>query len=218
MSETPAVEPRWRRIPEERPNQILDAALQVFSEKGLEGARMEDIAEVAGVSKATIYLYFPSKVDVFREMIRRAIDGLARTTLETRGGGAPSEDLRALIGAFWREVRSPRFEAMYRLVRAKVNDFPELAREFALQVRVPISRVAREILDRGVADGSFRPGDNPVRVRMLLALLSKHAFWCTRREFVPDLADRSDEAVLEEVLDFFFRAVESSGPMAEVEE
>jgi hypothetical protein len=43
---------------------------------------------------------------------------------------------------------------------------------------------------------------------MLLALLAKHALWCMRREFVPDLADRSDEEVLNEVLGFFFRAVE----------
>jgi TetR/AcrR family transcriptional regulator len=208
MSETIPAGPRWRRKPGERPNQILDAALQVFSERGLEGARMEDIADLAGVSKATIYLYFPSKVEVFREMIRRAIDELARATLETRETGSPGEELQALIRAYWQEVRSPRFEAVYRLSMAEVHSFPELAREYAMGVRVPVSESAREILDRGVDDGSFAPGDNAVRVRMLLALLAKHALWCMRREFVPDLVDRSDEEVLEEVLGFFFRAVE----------
>jgi len=203
-------------MPEERPAQILDAALQVFADRGLEGARMEDIAEVAGVSKATIYLYFPSKVDVFREMIRRAIDGLARNALPTDEKGPPADVLRGLIGAYWREVRSAGFEAIYRLVRAEVNSFPELAREYALGVRVPVSEAAREVLERGVADGSFAPGDNAVRVRMLLALLAKHAFWCTRREFVPDLVDRTDEDVLEEVLEFFFRAVEPPNPAGEV--
>jgi AcrR family transcriptional regulator len=196
-------------MPNERPAQILDAALEVFSEKGFEGARMEDIAEAAGVSKATIYLYFPSKVEVFREMIRRAIDGLARATLETEQKGPPPQALRALIRAFWEEVRSPSFEAVYRLVKAEVHSLPELAREYALGIRVPMSELAREILDRGVADGSFEPGDGSVRVRMLLALLAKHAFWCARREFVPDLADRSDDVILEEVLGFFFQALET---------
>lgn len=207
MSETMPAGPRWRRRPGERPNQILDAALHVFSERGLEGARMEDIAERAGVSKATIYLYFSSKVEVFREMIRRAIEELAGATLETRVEGGPEDEIRALIQAYWQEVRSPRFEAVYRLSMAEVHSFPELAREYAMGVRVPVSETAREILDRGVADGSFAPGDNAVRVRMLLALLAKHALWCMRREFVPDLADRSDEEVLDEVLGFFFRAV-----------
>jgi AcrR family transcriptional regulator len=54
-------EPRWRRLPEERPRQILAAALEVFGEHGLAAARLEDIAKRAGVSKGTIYLYFPNK-------------------------------------------------------------------------------------------------------------------------------------------------------------
>lgn len=210
MRRTAPPTPRWRRQPKKRPSQILDAALQVFSEKGLEGARMEDIAEVAGLSKATIYLYFPSKVDVFREMMRNAIDGLVRVSLQIERSEPPSRALRSVIRAYWREVRSPRFEAVYRLVMAEVPTFPELAREYAQGVRMPVSEVAREILDRGVEDGSFTPGNSEVRVRMLVALLAKHAFWCTRREFVPDLADRSDEAILEETLTFFFQALGAS--------
>src|SRR5512147_1503209 len=62
--------PRWRRLPEERPRQILDAALEVFGERGLAGARLDDIARRAGVSKGTIYLYFANKEELFREMIR----------------------------------------------------------------------------------------------------------------------------------------------------
>ena len=59
MSEATS-EPRWRRLPEERPRQILDAALAVFAERGLAAARLDDIAKRAGLSKGTIYLYFPN--------------------------------------------------------------------------------------------------------------------------------------------------------------
>jgi len=172
---------------------------------------MEDIAEVAGLSKATIYLYFPSKVDVFREMIRNAIDGLVRASLEIGGSAPPPQALRSVVRAYWREVRSPRFEAVYRLVMAEVPTFPELAKEYAEGVRMPVSGVVREILDRGTEDSSFSPGDNEVRVRMLVALLAKHAFWCTRREFVPDLIGRTDEELLDEILTFFFTALGAPG-------
>ena len=64
-------EPRWRRLPEERPRQILTAALEVFGEHGLAAARLEDIAKRAGLSKGTIYLYFPNKEELFREMVRQ---------------------------------------------------------------------------------------------------------------------------------------------------
>src|SRR5580765_7380682 len=65
-----AQEPRWRRLPEERPKQILDAALAVFGERGLSNARLDDIAKRAGVSKGTIYLYFPNKEELLRAVSR----------------------------------------------------------------------------------------------------------------------------------------------------
>ncbi len=211
MNASASPTPRWRREPEKRPAQILDAALKVFAEKGLGGARMEDIAEAAGLSKATIYLYFPSKVDVFREMMRNALDGLVQVSQIAGTEQTARDALRSLVAAYWREVRSPRFEAVYRLVMSEVPTFPELAKEYVHGVRIPVSERVMKILDRGVADGSFTPGDNEVRVRMLVALLAKHAVWCMRREFIPDLKGRSDDEVLEEVLTFFFQAMEASG-------
>src|SRR6478609_2769386 len=69
----PNQEPRWRRLPEDRPRQILTAALEVFGERGLAAARLDDIAKRAGLSKGTIYLYFPNKEELFREVIRNSV-------------------------------------------------------------------------------------------------------------------------------------------------
>ncbi|MEO7361320.1 MAG: helix-turn-helix domain-containing protein, partial [Gemmatimonadaceae bacterium] len=68
-----AVEPKRRRAPEERPQQILDAAFHEFGERGLAGARLDDIAKRANVAKGTIYLYFPNKEALFREMVRQSM-------------------------------------------------------------------------------------------------------------------------------------------------
>ena len=67
----PAKSPKWRRRPEHRPQQIIEAALEVFGECGLAKSRLQDIANRAGVSKGTIYLYFPNKEELFKEMIRQ---------------------------------------------------------------------------------------------------------------------------------------------------
>src|SRR5438034_7881316 len=71
MPKTKSAQPKWRRRPEHRPQQIIEAAFEVFGECGLAKSRLEDIAKRAGVSKGTIYLYFPNKEDLFREMIRQ---------------------------------------------------------------------------------------------------------------------------------------------------
>src|SRR3954471_21605396 len=66
-------EPKWRRRKEARPSDIVAAALDVFAEKGFAGARIEEIARRAGVSKGTVYLYFEAKSDIFRAVVHDAI-------------------------------------------------------------------------------------------------------------------------------------------------
>src|SRR6185436_14978008 len=65
--------PRWQRRPESRPEEILEAALHVFGEQGFARTRLEEVAKRAGVSKGTLYLYFKSKEDLFREMARACV-------------------------------------------------------------------------------------------------------------------------------------------------
>src|SRR5256885_14209990 len=110
MSATPhSAEPRWRRLPEERPKQILAAALEVFGERGLAGARLEDIAKRAGVSKGTIYLYFPNKEELFRTMIRQTVIAAIEQGERELGTGTPTEQLRSYMRRYWALVRSAEF-------------------------------------------------------------------------------------------------------------
>src|SRR6476646_1527267 len=99
--------PRWRRLPEERPRQILDAALAVFGERGLAGARLDDIARRAGVSKGTIYLYFPNKEELFREVVRAIVVDQLHQAAANVGDGNPEDQLKRYLRAHWDFVRSP---------------------------------------------------------------------------------------------------------------
>src|SRR5260370_32050902 len=96
---------RWRRRKDARPQEILEAALSVFAEKGFAAARMEQIAARAGVSKGTIYLYFDSKEAVFRalvhEMLGSQITRFADSARESSGPVAPIlADILRGIGEF----------------------------------------------------------------------------------------------------------------------
>src|SRR5256885_11530743 len=70
ISETTRTAPRWRRRKESRPGEILAAALETFVERGYESARLEDIARRAGCTKGTIFLYYESKEELFKAVIR----------------------------------------------------------------------------------------------------------------------------------------------------
>jgi AcrR family transcriptional regulator len=65
--------PRWRRRKDERPAEILDAALESFARNGFAATRLDDVAARAGVSKGTLYLYFPSKAELFKGVVRQEL-------------------------------------------------------------------------------------------------------------------------------------------------
>src|SRR5271170_4707762 len=89
---------RWRRRKEARPQEILDAALAVFADKGFAAARMDDIAARAGVTKGTIYLYFDGKEAVFKTLVRESIgDTLGRVVESANGFEGSAADLLRMI-------------------------------------------------------------------------------------------------------------------------
>src|ERR1043166_8441388 len=96
MGEAPQ---RWSRRKEARPQEILDAALAVFAEKGFAAARMEEVARRAGVTKGTIYRYFPSKEELFKSLVRVAIGGTLEqvTAFASAYDGSPRELLVSVL-------------------------------------------------------------------------------------------------------------------------
>src|SRR5687767_3950067 len=73
--------PKFRRRAEARPDEVLDAALDLFIEQGFERTRVDDIARRAGISKGAVYLYFPSKEAILEGLVRRAIVPVAETII-----------------------------------------------------------------------------------------------------------------------------------------
>jgi AcrR family transcriptional regulator len=200
-------EPRWRRLPEERPQQILHAALEVFGEHGLAGARLEDIAKHAGVSKGTIYLYFPNKEALFREMVRSTIveaivagEGIPNT-------GSARDQLLTFMQQYWDFVRTPAFSVIYRVVVSELHHFPDLVEFYSAEVIARGQKLLSGIIARGVATGEFRSVDPTVSGRMLISLFSTSAMWCCKRKFFPHLRDRTDEQIYTELVDFYLSAL-----------
>ena len=203
-----STEPRWRRLPEERPKQILDAAFAVFAERGLAAARLEDIANRAGLSKGTIYIYFANKEELFREVVRSTViafieRGEAFFELERD----PRQALLAWMDAYWAWIRSPVFPAMHRMVIAELRSFPDLAAFYAKEVVERAQRLVCEMLERGMDTGVFRRMDPLVAARMLSAVFISHGNWYHQRISFKSIADIPDEQLFSQIRDFFFHAM-----------
>jgi AcrR family transcriptional regulator len=207
MSEQTA-EPRWRRLPEERPKQILDAALAVFAERGLAAARLDDIAKLAGVSKGTIYLYFANKEELFRGVVRgTVISFIEQGEAFFEAEPDPERALNRWMEGHWEWLRSATFPAMHRLFSSELRDFPDLHAFYATEVVGRAQRLVCDILERGMDTGVFRRMDPLVASRMLSALMVTHGTWYHQKNSFKSIANFADDVLLSQIRDFFFHAM-----------
>jgi AcrR family transcriptional regulator len=202
-----ASEPRWRRLPEERPRQIIDAALAVFGERGLASARLDDIARRAGLSKGTIYLYFPNKEELFREVIRQTVIATIERGERLLSSGTPTEQLVAAMRGYWSFLRSPAFGTLFRLVIGELQNFPDLARFYADEVIARGLRFITTVLEHGMDAGEFRRMDPAVAARMLISMFMTHAMWCSNKRLFAHVGCEADDEVYTQLEQFYLHAI-----------
>jgi len=169
----PRNEPRFERRKDARPGEILDAALDLFVEKGFAATRLEDVAQRAGVSKGTVYLYFDSKDDLFKSVIRsgmvRAIEEAEKLVSGFEGSSA--DLLRQIYAGWWQNIGGTRLAGIPKLMISEAQNFPELARFYYDEVILRGSRLVASALERGIARGEFRPVNVDYTVRALVSPL-----------------------------------------------
>ena len=164
--------PRQRRK-EARPLELLEAALALFVEKGFAATRTEEVARRAGVSKGTLYLYYPSKEELFKAVVRHNLSSLIAEgeELASQFVGSSSELLSLLMHTWWQRVGSTPAAGIHKIVLAEVRNFPELAQFYTDEVIVPADRLFSVTVQRGVDRGEFRAMPTHEVAMMLMAPL-----------------------------------------------
>ena len=208
--------PRWQRRKDERPGEILNAALDVFAARGFAAAKLDEVAARAGVSKGTLYLYFESKEELFRSVVRGLLlpnVAMAERRIAEHEGSA-AELLRALVTTFGRTIAESKLGAIPKLVIAEATNFPDLARFYYEEVIKRGMRAIGGLLQRGAAAGEFRPITPeqflPLLMGPLLILVVwKHGF---EKVGIPPLPL---EAVLNEHANSLLRALAPDQPRKE---
>lgn len=211
LSAHSASDPRWRRLPEERPQQILDAALSVFAEHGIDAAKLEQIAARAGVSKGTIYLYFASKEELFREVVRQKVGpAIANADKAIPPEGSAEVQLRRYLTNQWEYLGRPESEGWIRLVILELHKYPDLAAFHWEQVVVPSNAILGDIVRRGIGTGEFRAMDPATAVQMIKAIILMHVLWTGPRAPSPRVHRPVAGKILANVTDFVLAALRAA--------
>jgi TetR/AcrR family transcriptional regulator len=162
-----------------RPGELLAAALDLFVEKGFAATRVEEVAARAGVSKGTLFLYFPSKEELFKAVVRENISGrFAEWNDEfDRFEGSTQDMLRYCLFTWWERLGTTKASGIPKLMMSEAQNFPELASFYQHEVMQPANTLIQRILQRGVARGEFRPMDLRYGAYLVLAPMLFLALW-----------------------------------------
>ena len=151
-------EPRFHRRKEDRPQEITEAALAAFAEKGYAATRVEEVARRAGVSKGLVYLYFKTKEEIFKAVIRSfvvpRIDALIAVI--DRSEMSSEEFLRGPFLEFVKTLPNSPVSVVVRLMIAEGHRHPDLLQFYWDNVVSRGLGAIRELLERGVEAGEFR--------------------------------------------------------------
>lgn len=175
---------RWRRRKEARPAEIVAAALEIFEERGFAAARLDEVATRAGVSKGTLYLYFSSKEELFRAVVRQALIPVIAGAERIAGkSDRPTAALLAdVLGAMAQAMMRSRVGVIPKLVIAEAGNFPDLARFYYEEAASRGLRMLEGVLRRGVERGELRPLDTQHVARLVIAPMLLLLVWKTTFE------------------------------------
>jgi AcrR family transcriptional regulator len=181
--------PRWARRKDARPQELLEAALDLFVERGYAATRLDDVAARAGVSKGTLYLYFTNKEELFKAVVR---ENLFPVLTEAEGilvgfEGSSAELFREFILKWWEKIGETKLSGITKLIIAESGNFPEVTQFYHDEVISRGNGLIIQMLERGIARGEFRPIDTEMATRVICApiimlMMWKHSFGACQTE------------------------------------
>lgn len=173
------LKPKWERRKDARPQELLAAALDLFVERGFAATRLDDVARAAGVSKGTLYLYFSSKEELFKAVVRESIVpllGEAEGVID-QFEGSSEELFRLVMSTWWNSIGNTKLSGLPKLMMAEAGNFPELARFYQEEVINRGENLVMTMLKRGLARGEIRNVDVEIDARLLIAPMIMMMIW-----------------------------------------
>ncbi|MEY2994459.1 MAG: hypothetical protein RL357_1394 [Pseudomonadota bacterium] len=146
------------RRPDARPGEIVSAALLAFAKLGFNATRMEDIARESGVSKGTVFRYFPTKNDLFKAVVHAHLGSRFDVwrDMVKHSTGSTAELIEQLMLQWWRDTGSTPAAAISRIFLQEAKQFPDLVEYYEATVIQPGRDILQTVLERAVSRQEFR--------------------------------------------------------------
>jgi len=207
------------RRKQDRPGELLEAALDLFVEKGYAATRVEEVAARAGVSKGTLFLYFPSKEDLFKAVVRASlVEPVTQGAAEVASfQGSCSELLEWMMLQWWHRYGATKASGISKLVMSEASNFPELAQFYRVEVIEPGHALVRNALQKGIDQAEFRPVNVELALHSVMSPLIFLVMWKhSMGPCSPSHEQIDPEAFISQHAQLLVRGLALSGPHTSV--
>jgi AcrR family transcriptional regulator len=171
---------RRRPDPEESQRKILEAAYELFSDKGYGATTLNDISDRAGVAKGLVSFHFKSKEDVFQAVVRKAMPPLVGrfSILDLADRRSARDLLHSTMEEVYKFlVEGQEARVILRLLISEGRRFPELVKFYHSHVVAPGNAALSRIIERGVKSGEFSIAVSDSVSRVLIGPFIGALFW-----------------------------------------
>jgi TetR/AcrR family transcriptional regulator of autoinduction and epiphytic fitness len=192
-----------QRLTERKREAILQAAIAEFRSSGFEVTSMDRIAATAGVSKRTVYNHFPSKEELFAEILNRLWNSItAEQDMPYRSQAPLREQLQTLLQAKLHLLADENFLDLARIAIAATIHSPERAQDMVSRMGEREEGLTAWIR-QAQADGRLKPVEPASAAQQMHGLLKTFAFWPQVSMGQPSLTQEEQTRVIESALDMF---------------
>jgi len=198
---------RWRRRKEDRPAEILAAALKMFTAKGFAATRLDEVAKEAGVSKGTLYLYFESKEILFKAVVSEfVLPHIEKAEEQAEHYEGSIQVLLGLLLEQWRlNVLETELSGIPKIMFSEASNFPELAKFYLEKVILRSRNFVTNLIKTGIQRDEFRQCDAAHAARTFLAPLVFAAIW--QHSLAPFDESYNIKEYLDTHLDIFLQGI-----------
>ncbi|MEO8243775.1 MAG: TetR/AcrR family transcriptional regulator [bacterium] len=188
MDPTQTKQPKFRRRAEARPDEVLDAALTLFGARGFAHTTVEAVARQAGLSKAAVYLYFPSKRALLVGLVRRAVSPVADLALGQIADyrGDPRPLIAGVMGLLVQRMTDPTVFAVPGLILREAAVAPDMVQIYREEVLDRVLPAMCGLIAQGVAGGFIRAVDPELTVRSVVGPVLVHVLLAQVFGIVPE--------------------------------
>lgn len=199
---------RWRRRKDERPAEILAAALKLFSDKGFAATKLDDVSKEAGISKGTLYLYFESKEAIFKAVVTEfVLPQIKKAEEQAQQFTGSIKDLMFSLLEQWRiNVLETELSGIPKMMVAEASNFPELATYYLENVIQRTRKFVASLITLGIERGEFRLCNPEYAARLFLSPMVFSAIW--QHSLAPYDNDYDIKEYLNFHLDIFLRGIQ----------